>query len=483
MHDGKLHLMTQVYKSVYETKDKEVDVEGVKKQVPYTVQRLVPETKIDVVEAEQFRVYTVAGKQTEGDALQTLLSKDTEALVLSHGKLIDPAYARLFGDDVPVVYLRPQPLHAFGPPINGPVPAPHLEGPAPALVAPPPAPEGAVVVPAPAPAPPGEPAPPLPAGEPVAAPKPIAPFETVWGTEGISPFPGFASVADGKLTLVSYSWRVVPMFQTRTVSMKVATPDGEQEVTKEVTETTSIWAPMDERSQIDLANCRRLAAGGAGPADEVAAMLAESSPILALSAGDKLDASVFPLLKPTAIVLEVPPSPMREPSHITCSMPPEHRLAQVQGDDVRLTSYVFETVYKDVQYQVVVDGVPETRVKKVAETVGKPIHEAMPLASLTGQLAGGEKLDAARLKTLLAKETQVLYSHYPYVDPVLLKMFKPETIVLQPPGHGHGAPVGAPAPAFDAPPSDAPASDAPAPTPPPPPRRPAPAPVPAGLPT
>jgi 2-oxoglutarate dehydrogenase E2 component (dihydrolipoamide succinyltransferase) len=297
--------------------------------------------------------------------------------------------------------------------------------------------------------------------------------------EGISPFPAFARVAGGKLVLVSYSWRAVPMFQKRTVSMKVATPTGEQEVTKEVVDTTIVYAPTAERSQIDLADCRLLTAAGAKPAAEAVKLPAESTPVLVLSAGEKLDASIFPLLKPAAVVLEVPPSPMPEPSHILCAVPLEHRLAQVQGDNVRLTSYAFETVYKDVQYQVEVDGKLETRVRKVAETVSKPVHESLALAALQGQTAGGEQLDAARLKTLLAKETPIMYSPYPYVDPALLEMLKPETIVLQPPGHG--APGIAPAPGIDAPAPPAPAPLAPAPAAPAP-AAPAPVAVPAGVP-
>lgn len=375
-----------------------------------------------------YLVMTIGGQRLDEAAVKKLFADKTPILVSMHGKRIDPNYVAVFKPETPVLYVRPSGVIAHG--VAAPASA-NLAPPAQVFVS------HLQVVPQPAPS-----------ASPAVAVGAVMP-----------PFQATSIAANGKLTVVEYTWREFPLWKTKELEKRVPQtiggdiPLGGEIVVKEIASVgETVWAPTKQVAEFSFADCQVIGHDGQPVANvDLAARLTKNTAILWLQEGMTLDTRFCQFLKPDALIVKTPAPPM--PAYegsLSCAPHLDFCLAQAKGDELTLTKVVFECHWKDVTYTVQVNGVPETRVKKVCETVSKPVHNFVKLSDYAAMSPAENGLAAKwlpeDLQKHLAKQTPVLVCEWPQLDPKQLKLLKPGVIILTAKGHGGPAPLGEAAP-------------------------------------
>src|SRR6185436_4626209 len=92
-----------------ETKTRTVLVDGQNKQETYAVMYPKVVQQLRQVIADNYLVMTVGGERLTKEQAAKRFAAETDVLVTTTGKLLDPAYQKLYPPETLIICLRPEP--------------------------------------------------------------------------------------------------------------------------------------------------------------------------------------------------------------------------------------------------------------------------------------------------------------------------------------------------------------------------------------
>jgi len=399
---GQLFLVHTVSVPMMETRQREVTVNGKVELEIYAVCLYACEFRTSQHGADDYRVMTVGGEQLTPEQAAEKLKAETEVLVSTGGKRLDPAYQPLYLPETLIVYLRHRP-------------PPHAV----------------------APAPPDSP--PTAGGEalPAEGATPRVPlFANVPPPKGPPPVVGFAtksvnegpSTADDTVRLGASDWR--PIHEKKTVEQQIKDAKGTlHKVVKEVLITH--WLAESRWLDVPLAELKLLGRDGQPlAANKRPRLTGGTYPVLLLPSDAEFDAAHLKHFRPE-VPIAVADLPPPEGQVFPNVLPPHETLAKVNGERLIIYTPIFETQVEKVPVTAVQDGKEVTKLNDKVTVAMKVIGQDYPLADVKATDAAGKVVEVATLAERLGKPGLVLAfeNGWPVGD-IYLQPVKPQTLVF-----------------------------------------------------